>query len=77
MADPEELASQMSTAPTSKRFPTTNQAKACYMYYNSWHQCKYDYSDEEKQCQTLKGWAKSMCPMEWVSCAASVLLFLH
>ena len=86
----------LSTAPTSKRFPTTNQAKACYMcasrraprisrtntgdlhqpttrelcvghrYYNSWHQCKYDYSDEEPQCAKLKGWAYSMCPMEWV-----------
>ena len=57
----------LSTAPTSKRFPTTNQAKACYMYYNSWHQCKYDYSDEEPQCAKLKGWAMSMCPIEWVS----------
>ena len=56
----------LSTAPTSKRFPTTNQAKACYMYYNSWHQCKYDYSDEEPQCMKLKGWARSMCPDEWV-----------
>ena len=56
----------LSTAPTSKRFPTTNQAKACYMYYNSWHQCKYDYSDEEPQCAKLKGWAMSMCPAEWV-----------
>ena len=56
----------LSTAPTSKRFPTTNQAKACYMYYNSWHQCKYDYSDEEPQCAKLKGWAMSMCPIEWV-----------
>ena len=55
----------LSTAPTSKRFPTTNQAKACYMYYNSWHQCKYDYSDEEPQCAKLKGWAHSMCPDEW------------
>ena len=56
----------LSTAPTSKRFPTTNQAKACYMYYNSWHQCKYDHSDEEPQCQKLKQWAMSMCPMNWV-----------
>ena len=56
----------LSTAPTSKRFPTTNQAKACYMYYNSWHQCKYDYSDEEPQCAKLKSWAMAMCPFEWV-----------
>ena len=35
-------------------------------YYNSWHQCKYDYSDEEPQCAKLKGWAMSMCPYEWV-----------
>ena len=35
-------------------------------YYNSWHQCKYDYSEEEPQCAKLKGWAMSMCPMEWV-----------
>jgi len=55
------------TAPTSKRFPTVNQAKHCYMYYNSWHQCKFDYSDEEPQCAKLKGWAMSMCPVEWVS----------
>ena len=60
----------LSTAPTSKRFPTTNQAKACYMYYNSWHQCKYDYSDEEPQCAKLKGWAMSMCPIEWVRARA-------
>ena len=59
----------LSTAPTSKRFPTTNQAKACYMYYNSWHQCKYDYSDEEPQCTKLKSWAMSMCPAEWVRAA--------
>ena len=64
MADTSELT--LATAPTSKRFPTTNQAKACYMYYNSWHQCKYDYSDEEPQCAKLKGWAMSMCPIEWV-----------
>jgi cytochrome c oxidase subunit 6b len=56
----------LSTAPTSKRFPTTNQAKACYMYYNSWHQCKYDYSDEEPQCAKLKSWAMGMCPFDWV-----------
>ena len=62
--DPSETT--LETAPTSKRFPTTNQAKACYMYYNSWHQCKYDYSDEEPQCAKLKGWAMSMCPIEWV-----------
>ena len=56
----------LSTAPTSKRFPTTNQAKACYMYYNSWHQCKFDFSEEEPNCAQLKGWAMSMCPAEWV-----------
>ena len=56
----------LQTAPTSKRFPTTNQAKACYMYYNSWHQCKYDYSEEEPQCAKLKSWAWGMCPQEWV-----------
>ena len=71
----------LSTAPTSKRFPTTNQAKACYMYYNSWHQCKYDYSDEEPQCAKLKSWAMSMCPFDWVSSTrtprlSSVLFFL-
>ena len=65
----------LSTAPTSKRFPTTNQAKACYMYYNSWHQCKYDYSDEEPQCAKLKGWAMSMCPIEWVRALAVKLFF--
>ncbi len=100
---------KLETAPTSKRFPTTNQAKACYMcatdptrlrtraatlrtfawcffllsaractwlladrapghrrYYNSYHQCKYDYSEEEPQCAKLKGWAHSMCPDAWV-----------
>ena len=36
------------------------------MYYNSWHQCKYDYSDEEPQCAKLKGWTMGMCPFEWV-----------
>ena len=55
---------KLETCPTSKRFPTTNQSKACYMYYNSWHQCKYDYSDEEPQCAKLKQWSKSMCPDE-------------
>ena len=65
MAD--ELAdAKLETTPTNRRFPTTNQAKACYMYYNSWHQCKYDYSDEETECKKLKGWAMSMCPIEWV-----------
>ena len=100
---------KLETAPTSKRFPTTNQAKACYMcalrpplrrcrthkrgtltaaaaftspvcrrallivpppraarYYNSWHQCKFDFSEEEPNCAQLKGWAMSMCPAEWV-----------
>jgi cytochrome c oxidase subunit 6b len=56
----------MSTAPTSKRFPTTNQAKACYMYYNSWHQCKYDKGDDDEQCARLKHWSNAMCPIEWV-----------
>ena len=56
----------LTTAPTSKRFPTTNQAKACYMYYNSWHQCKYAKGDDDEHCTRLKSWANSMCPMEWV-----------
>ena len=60
---------KLETAPTSKRFPTTNQAKACYMYYNSWHQCMYDYSKEEPQCEKLQNWAAAMCPVEWVRCA--------
>ena len=66
MADVDVDDLKLSTAPTSKRFPTTNQAKACYMYYNSWHQCKYDYSDDEPQCAKLKHWARAMCPDEWV-----------
>ena len=79
---------KLETAPTDKRFPTTNQAKHCYMYaaraeprlpcmhylaparvgryYNSWHQCKYDHSDEEPQCQKLRQWTYSMCPTTWV-----------
>ena len=89
LADPEN--GKLATAPSDKRFPTTNQAKHCYMcaapcplsksrkeegltptenhdrYYNSWHQCKYDYSDEEPQCAKLKQWSKSMCPDEWFS----------
>lgn len=35
-------------------------------YYNSWHQCKYDHSDEEPQCQKLRQWSYSMCPTTWV-----------
>ena len=35
-------------------------------YYNSWHQCKYDHSDEEPQCQKLRQWTYSMCPVTWV-----------
>ena len=35
-------------------------------YYNSWHQCKYDHSDEEPQCQKLRQWSMSMCPTLWV-----------
>eukprot|EP00321_Phaeocystis_globosa_P004221 CAMPEP_0118812358 /NCGR_PEP_ID=MMETSP1162-20130426/2242_1 /TAXON_ID=33656 /ORGANISM="Phaeocystis Sp, Strain CCMP2710" /LENGTH=91 /DNA_ID=CAMNT_0006742077 /DNA_START=25 /DNA_END=300 /DNA_ORIENTATION=+ len=57
---------KLETAPTDKRFPTTNQAKHCYMYYNSWHQCKYDHSDEEPQCQKLRQWTYSMCPVSWI-----------
>ena len=63
----EEL--KLETTPTNLRFPTTNQAKACYMYYNSWHQCKYDKGDEDAQCTKLKSWAMSMCPIEWVRVA--------
>mmetsp|Transcript_1912 Transcript_1912/g.3627 ORF Transcript_1912/g.3627 Transcript_1912/m.3627 type:complete len:91 (-) Transcript_1912:588-860(-) len=57
---------KLETAPVDRRVPTQNQAKACYMYYNSWHQCKYDFSDEEPQCKKLRQWAHSMCPMEWL-----------
>ena len=143
MADTSEL--KLETAPTDKRVPTQNQAKACYMcaiphcppahspattpllacwppvsaghpplhftqslhptqplhptrlcvprlrcgasalsvatrglvssvalavcacrYYNSWHQCKYDFGDEEPQCAKLKSWAYSMCPSIWM-----------
>lgn len=35
-------------------------------YYNSYHQCKYDFSEEEPQCAKLKQWAASMCPEAWV-----------
>ena len=38
-------------------------------YYNSWHQCKYDHSDEEPQCQKLRQWTYSMCPVTWVRSA--------
>eukprot|EP00962_Isochrysis_galbana_P033790 scaffold11371_cov112-Isochrysis_galbana.AAC.2 len=39
----------------------------CTRYYNSYHQCKYDFSEEEPQCAKLKQWATSMCPEAWVS----------
>mmetsp|Transcript_7526 Transcript_7526/g.24054 ORF Transcript_7526/g.24054 Transcript_7526/m.24054 type:complete len:109 (+) Transcript_7526:49-375(+) len=42
---------KLETAPRDRRVPTQNQAKACYMYYNSWHQCKYDFSEDEPQCK--------------------------
>jgi len=57
---------ELKTAPADVRVPTQNQAKTCYMYYNSWHQCKYDFSDEEPSCKSLKAWAHSMCPVEWM-----------
>mmetsp|Transcript_19360 Transcript_19360/g.58443 ORF Transcript_19360/g.58443 Transcript_19360/m.58443 type:complete len:86 (-) Transcript_19360:485-742(-) len=57
---------KLETAPRDKRVPTQNQAKACYMYYNSYHQCKYDFSEEEPQCAKLKQWAHSMCPDAWI-----------
>ena len=42
------------------RQPTrSSRALTCrYRYYNSWHQCKYDYSDEEPQCAKLKQWTR-------------------
>ena len=41
-------------------------AISCPRYYNSWHQCAHDFSDDEPQCTRLKQWAYSMCPLEWV-----------
>merc|ERR1712137_83538 len=56
----------LNTAPKDKRVPQSNQVKACYMYYNSYHQCKYDFSEDEPQCAKLKHWSMAMCPYEWV-----------
>jgi len=36
-------------------------------YYNSYHQCYYDFSPDEPQCAKLKQWSDSMCPEFWVS----------
>merc|ERR1712137_506186 len=58
----------LNTAPKDKRVPQSNQVKACYMYYNSYHQCKYDFSEDEPQCAKLKHWSMAMCPYEWVRC---------
>ena len=46
--------------------PETRPTRGAPRYYNSWHQCAHDFSDDEPQCKKLKQWTYSMCPLEWV-----------
>ena len=58
---------EIDTAPVDTRFANVNQAKHCYMYYNSFWDCAAADGAEDRTCVQLKKYYRAMCPDEWVS----------
>jgi cytochrome c oxidase subunit 6b len=54
------------TAKIDMRFPSTNQARACYTRYNEFYKCKQQKSDDNEECETFRRAALSLCPMDWI-----------
>ncbi len=50
------------TAPLDARFPTTNQARHCFVKYSEAHKCLAEGGD----CARLVRDYRSICPQEWL-----------
>lgn len=62
----EVSAADLKTAENDKRFPSTNQARACYTRYNEFYKCKQQKGDDADECDTFRRAALSICPMDWI-----------
>ncbi|GMH32526.1 hypothetical protein BSKO_00360 [Bryopsis sp. KO-2023] len=58
------------TAPTDRRFPSTNQARNCYTRYNEFYKCIKEKGEDaesyEGTCTFYKKCYESLCPTEWI-----------
>ena len=54
------------TAKIDMRFPSTNQARACYTRYNEYYKCKQQKGEDSEECDAYKRAALSLCPMDWI-----------
>eukprot|EP00270_Netrium_digitus_P021582 TRINITY_DN92_c0_g1_i1.p1 TRINITY_DN92_c0_g1~~TRINITY_DN92_c0_g1_i1.p1 ORF type:complete len:101 (+),score=30.45 TRINITY_DN92_c0_g1_i1:126-428(+) len=54
------------TTPLDFRFPTTNQAKHCFVRYNEYHKCIQEKGEDAPECAKYARFYRSICPGEWV-----------
>jgi cytochrome c oxidase subunit 6b len=58
---------QIQTAPIDYRFPTTNQARNCFVKYNEAHKCFAEHGGPEAaECARRARDYRSICPTEWL-----------
>lgn len=54
------------TVQNDVRFPSTNQARACYTRYNEFYKCKQQKGEDSDECIFFKRAALSLCPFDWI-----------
>eukprot|EP01024_Parvocaulis_polyphysoides_P002290 TRINITY_DN107257_c0_g1_i4.p2 TRINITY_DN107257_c0_g1~~TRINITY_DN107257_c0_g1_i4.p2 ORF type:complete len:170 (+),score=35.01 TRINITY_DN107257_c0_g1_i4:98-607(+) len=55
------------TAPYDPRFPSTNQARHCYVRYCEWYKCLKEKGDEEdNECKFYRDCVYEICPGDWL-----------
>ena len=54
------------TAPFDPRFPSTNQAKRCWLNYVDYYKCSKVQGAESSVCKEFEFVFKEICPPSWV-----------
>ncbi|KAI3630255.1 hypothetical protein MIR68_008036 [Amoeboaphelidium protococcarum] len=62
----EENKKKFQTAPYDPRFPSTNQAKRCFINYVDYWKCAKVNGEENPICQEFKYVFSEICPPFWV-----------
>jgi cytochrome c oxidase subunit 6b len=60
------ISPEVVTAPYDPRFPSTNQARHCFVRYNEYYKCVFERGAEVERCAFYKRAYESLCPEEWV-----------
>jgi cytochrome c oxidase subunit 6b len=63
---PELTVDDIKTTPVDIRFPSTNQARACYTRYNEFYKCKQQKGEDSDDCTMFRRAAMSLCPNDWI-----------